>query len=289
MWTSSAANTACARPASRRDSNLRRSPASAFFFLLAALLCLSAAGAVRAGTAQCRTTRFDSVGTVRYVVDGDTVWLTDGRKVRLIGIDTPEIGHEGRRSEPYARKARRALQGLLAAHHRRVGLVHDREAHDHYGRTLAHVFLRDGTSVEASLLDAGLGTGFAVPPDLRFLDCYRAAEQRARAARRGIWSLARYQPRAVRTLRPGMEGYRVIDGEVRGIGHSRTALWLEFGARFAVRIPRSDLVYFKAYDPARLAGERVRVRGKVFRSHGQLRLELRHPADLQILGATARP
>lgn len=257
--------------------------------MLAALLCLAPARTAGAAGSRCHTTRFDSVGTVRYVVDGDTVWLTDGRKVRLIGIDTPEIGHEGRRSEPYARKARRALQTLLTAHHRRVGLVRDREAHDHYGRTLAHVFLRDGTSVEAYLLDAGLGTGFVIPPDLRFLGCYRAAEQRARAARRGIWSLARYRPRALHTLRPGMDGYRVIDGEVRGISHSRKALWLEFGPGFAVRIPRSDLVYFTAYDPAGLSGKRVRVRGKTYRAHGQLRLEVRHPVDLRILDASGRP
>lgn len=289
MWTNSAANTGCAEPARYRSPNIRRSGTSAFFFLCVFLGWLAGPPAVYARDDTCRTTRFDSVGTVRYVVDGDTVWLKDGRKVRLIGIDTPEIGHQGRASEPYARKARRRLQALLDAHGRHIGLVRDRERRDHYHRTLAHLFLHDGTSIEAYLLREGLGTGFVVPPNLRFLGCYRAAERRARKARRGIWSLPRYQPRQVGRLRAGDVGFHMIVGEVQGLGHSRTSLWLEFGPRFAVRIPRADIGYFKTYDPRRLRGQRVLVRGKVYRRHGQLRLTVRHPVDLRVLGAGDPP
>lgn len=58
---------------------------------------------------------------VRQVVDGDTLRLVDGRSVRLIGINTPEVGRKGRSSEPYAEAARRRLQALVNASDGRVG------------------------------------------------------------------------------------------------------------------------------------------------------------------------
>lgn len=60
---------------------------------------------------------------VRQVVDGDTLRLVDGRSVRLIGINAPEIGRKGRTSEPYAEAARRRLQALVNASDGRIGLV----------------------------------------------------------------------------------------------------------------------------------------------------------------------
>lgn len=74
---------------------------------------------------------------VRQVVDGDTLRLVDGRSVRLIGINAPEMGRKGRTSEPYAEAARRRLQALVKANDDRVGLVPGVEGKDKYGRTLA--------------------------------------------------------------------------------------------------------------------------------------------------------
>lgn len=65
---------------------------------------------------------------VRQVLDGDTVRLSDGRSVRLIGINAPELGRKGRPSEPYAEAARQRLQALIKASDGRVGLVRGAEA-----------------------------------------------------------------------------------------------------------------------------------------------------------------
>ena len=81
---------------------------------------------------------------VQRVVDGDTVRLEDGRSVRMIGLNAPEIGKKGRPDEPFAVAARLRLQTLVDASEGRVGLVPGRERKDHYGRTLAHLYGANG-------------------------------------------------------------------------------------------------------------------------------------------------
>ena len=80
---------------------------------------------------------------VSKVVDGDTLRLQDGRRVRLIGINTPELSHYGRPVEPFAVQAQRRLQALVAANDGYVGLQVGSQAKDHYGiacfRKLLHL------------------------------------------------------------------------------------------------------------------------------------------------------
>ncbi|EJT84889.1 nuclease [Pseudomonas putida S11] len=94
---------------------------------------------------------------VRQVVDGDTLRLVDGRSVRLIGINAPEIGRNGRTSEPYAEAARQRLQALVKASDGRVGLEPGVESKDKYGRTLAHIYGRNGEQYRSTAAQRGLG------------------------------------------------------------------------------------------------------------------------------------
>jgi len=103
---------------------------------------------------------------VQRVVDGDTVRLTDGRSVRMIGLNAPETGKKGRPDEPYAVAARQRLQVLVDASDGRVGLVPGRESKDRYGRTLAHLYGADGENLEARLLAEGLGLQGGVAPNV---------------------------------------------------------------------------------------------------------------------------
>ena len=131
---------------------------------------------------------------VRSVVDGDTVRVDIGRRVttvRLLGIDTPEVGDRHDSSagpQPFAREAadftRRALQG------QRVRLEYDPvQRVDKYGRTLAYVFLDDGTFLNRELLRSGLAHLYAHSA-FRYRKQFRADEDEARRQRRGLWSLA---------------------------------------------------------------------------------------------------
>lgn len=132
---------------------------------------------------------------VRRVIDGDTLRLADGRSVRLIGINAPEIGRKGKRSEPMAETARRRLKALVRESGGRVSLVAGREAHDKYGRTLAHVYAGSGDNLAARLLSEGLGYRVAVAPNNRLVACQRRAETSARQAGIGLWRSRRWSPR----------------------------------------------------------------------------------------------
>ncbi len=119
------------------------------------------------------------------VRDGDTVILDTGQKVRLLGIDTPELEREGQPADFLAHKAKRALADL--AQGKRVRLEYDKLRYDRYGRTLAFLFLPDGTNLSRELVRQGLAHVLTVPPNMRFREELLAAQREAIEACRGIW------------------------------------------------------------------------------------------------------
>lgn len=121
---------------------------------------------------------------VRFVIDGDTVDLSGAGRVRLLGIDAPEVGRSFETSAPFAVEARDRLASLLIT--RWVRLEGDDEERDGYGRLLAYVIRDDGLFVNADLLRMGLARVSARRP-LRRLSELRRAEEEAQRARRGIW------------------------------------------------------------------------------------------------------
>ena len=177
-----------------------------FCIRVTAVLALSLSGYISTASAySCAPDHIDETAAVEYVYDGDTIRLKDGRKLRLIGVNTPELGRDGAAPEAFAEAARDGLRTLLAPGES-VGLRFDTERHDKYGRTLAHVFLHSGVSITAWLLEHGLGTTFPVPPNLWNLECYRFVEQDAEDQHRGIWALEKYQSTGVDALPPDASG-----------------------------------------------------------------------------------
>ncbi|MFJ4154304.1 thermonuclease family protein [Pseudomonas sp. NPDC089752] len=196
---------------------------------------------------------------VRQVVDGDTLRLTDGRSVRMIGINAPEIGRKGRTSEPYAEAAKRRLQALVKASDGRVGLVQGVEAKDKYGRTLAHVYARNGDNLEAQLLSEGFGYRVAVAPNVRLVACQQAAEQSARKARIGLW---RSTP-ALRADELRQSGFALIEGRIQGISRNRGGVWLELETGVVLQVPARLQRNFPASFFDNLKGRQVEARGWV--------------------------
>ena len=121
---------------------------------------------------------------VRHVIDGDTVVLSDGEKIRYIGINTPEINHPTRGVEPGGREALKANKKLVWR--KKIKLVYDSELQDKYGRTLAYVWV-DTTFVNAHLVRQGLARILVIPPNTRYAKLFRRLEREARKAGRGIW------------------------------------------------------------------------------------------------------
>lgn len=240
--------------------------------------------------ADCAPDRIDERAEVAHVHDGDTLRLADGRSVRLIGINAPELPRRGEPGtpEPHAEAARDALRGLLAAGDE-VALRYDEERIDRYGRWLAHLYLPrllpQGGSIQARLLEDGHALAIAVPPNLWNLACYRAAEGRARAAAAGIWSLPGYRPADASRLGPGADGFRIVRGRVRAVGDSRGSRWLDLEGGVSLRILKEDLAYFRDFPFEGLAGREVLARGWLSPrqdGRGGAVMRLRHPAALEL-------
>lgn len=214
---------------------------------------------------------------VAQVIDGDTLLLADGRLVRLIGINAPELGKDGAFDEPLARAAQTLVAQLTVG--QRVRLEFDREPVDRYGRLLAHVFLPDGRSLQEILLRQGLAFAVAVPPNLARLAAYQAAEEEARRAGRGVWGHPAYAPIPAEEVRAS--GFRIVTGRVVRVGHSGFGYFFDLAPHFTLVVEREDWArYFGGGDPERMRGKTVIARGWVTEYNQQLRLRLRHPAML---------
>jgi micrococcal nuclease len=123
--------------------------------------------------------------TVRRAVDGDTLLLEDGRRVRLIGVDTPETKREGTPIQPWGPEAHDMTARLVEG--KPVRLEFDRERVDKYGRILAYVYTGDRLLNE-ELLREGLGRALLKHPYSESMKRrFRLAESEARDNRRGIW------------------------------------------------------------------------------------------------------
>ena len=134
-----------------------------------------------------RLTRSDPV-LVRSVIDGDTIDVAMFGRIRLLGIDAPEIGRRSGggfdRGAPFGREARDRLVSLVLR--RWVRLEQEGPALDAYNRHLAYVLLEDGLLVNAALVRDGLARVTTRIPLVR-LDELRRAEAEAQSFRRGMW------------------------------------------------------------------------------------------------------
>ena len=121
---------------------------------------------------------------VRNVVDGDTIDVVGVGRVRLLGIDAPEIGRGFDTSAPFAVEAQQRLAGVIAQ--RWIRLEYEGRTSDSYHRRLAYVFLETGQFVNELLVREGLARVVA-RRGLTRLGELRRAEAAAQASRRGIW------------------------------------------------------------------------------------------------------
>lgn len=120
--------------------------------------------------------------SVSRVVDGDTFECAGGVRVRLIGIDTPELSQA-----PFGAAARDALLKLLPVG-AEVELERDVEVSDRYGRRLGYVWW-NGVLVNWQLVRGGWAVLLTVPPNVRYVEAFQEAQRRAREEARGLWAV----------------------------------------------------------------------------------------------------
>jgi len=145
------------------------------------------ADSLPAGSDPCRN---PVKGKVVEVTDGDTIKVETGRgveRVRLIGIDTPEIDHSGPDDECYGEESTTFLNGVLDG--KTIWLTFDRECEDDYDRTLAYVHrgFEDEEFIQRLMLKGGWASTFAVNPNVTFRTLFESDESDARAAGTGLW------------------------------------------------------------------------------------------------------
>jgi endonuclease YncB( thermonuclease family) len=123
--------------------------------------------------------------TVKWVNDGDTIVLTNGWRVRYIGIDAPEIDHENQKAQPYGYKAKSFNKKLVLS--QKIGLEFDEERHDRYGRMLAYVFAVDGCFLNLRMLENGLAFYLYRRPNVKYDKHLLKAQQEAMKSQKGLW------------------------------------------------------------------------------------------------------
>ncbi|MDA3870167.1 MAG: thermonuclease family protein [Gammaproteobacteria bacterium] len=264
---------------------MKKSATRRFFLLCLPLLVwsLSDHQLTLAAEQSCAGETYDETVIVKHVHDGDSIKLTDGRSIRLIGINAPEVARDGRADEAFALPARDLLMTLLSDHNNRIKLIHGREKKDHYQRSLAHLFLPDGTNVQAQLLASGLVNVISIPPNIRFTHCYQQAEKRAFCDGKGLWS----QPiPVIENLNDSARGFHVLRGELKNINGSRSGLWLTLEHGLTLRIHPSKQPLFDRQRLQSLVGQPVIVRGwlqakKDPKKGERFYMEIKHPASIK--------
>lgn len=192
---------------------------------------------------------------VEHIFDGDTLQLADGRKVRLIAVNTPELGRDGEPDQAFARQALRATEEFIGSDpvYLRMGV----QAQDRYGRTLAHVFNRRGESLAEYLIAKGLAFHVAIEPNSQGAECFSGREAQARKAALGLWRDVVSIDVADHPLRGGFGLFR---GKITKVSKSKHDIWLEMNGPVVLKAPR-ELAQDFAFDLTALVGREVEARG----------------------------
>lgn len=115
---------------------------------------------------------------VSEVIDGDTIRLQNGERIRLLGINTPEV------EQPHYDEATNRLKELIEE--KTVTLEEDVEDKDQYGRLLRHIYVND-TFVNLEMVREGYANVYIISPNVKYSNEFKRAEDEAKIAERGIW------------------------------------------------------------------------------------------------------
>jgi len=224
-----------------------------------------------------------ATGTVQSVVDGRSFVLTDGREVRLDGIEVPA-----------AQDASDALAALVLG--REVMLRRAKDVTDRYGRVLADAFVPDDAtaaprSIAKTLLEQGVARLAARPGGAVCMAELRPAEAGARAAHLGLWGDPRYFPKQaddVTGIAAERGRFTLVEGKVVSVRESGGTIYVNFGRRwsedFTVTIAKRNERVFSAAGlvPKSLSGRRVRIRGWIEERGGPW-VEAARPEQIEVM------
>jgi micrococcal nuclease len=123
---------------------------------------------------------------VAYVINGNTLVMENGQRVRLIGVDTPETRHSNRSVGHFGKEATALIERLVKGKRVRLQFDFSQGQRDRYGHTLAYAFLESGVLLNAEIIRHGYGFVYTRSPFARVQE-FRELEREAREQRRGLW------------------------------------------------------------------------------------------------------
>ncbi len=242
-------------------------------------------------------------GIVARVIDGDSLVLENGLRVVLASIQAPKPGRHNKRSGqtdapwPLADEARDTLQALAAG--KRVKLYYGGDKRDRYGRAVAQVYVLDkdgqpGTWLQQAVVGTGMARVYSWAGYEQNIAALYGAERTARKNKHGIWNTADtggfYDIRKPDPdpLAQYVDSVQIIEGIIIKTADVRGTIYLNFGADyrtdFTIAISKKSRRAFKhaSYDPLKLTGARVRVRGYLELYGGPI-IWLNDPERLEVL------
>jgi endonuclease YncB( thermonuclease family) len=226
--------------------------------------------------AECSIFTEGSLQEVAKIVDGDTIHLVNGTKVRFASINATEIGYSHKPNEVQALNAKQLLTNIISISNNKVRLQPAAQVQDHYGRTIAHVYTITGKNIQEQILRAGLAYTHVYPPNLENIDCYQTAETTARTQRLGLWKIP-----AINTsiLSKNDKGFIHVQGIVQNVKYTYKSIWIEL-KNLSLRIAQQDKFLFKNFNFDTLKGATLQVRGYLYKYKDKLQIRVRHPTQI---------
>ncbi len=262
---------------------------------IAGLASAALLSAVSLGAAKSAALKPGESGVVASILDGDTLYLEDGLKVRLSAMQAPKLplGRKGFKAWPMGEEAKAALTALTQK--RRVQLFYGGETRDRYGRALAQVYTLNAAGerdlwIQEEMIRLGLARVYTWPDTWQNSSALYAAERKARESKRGIWGLPYY---AVRTPEPNMlaqdvDSFQLVEGIITSTADVRGTIYLNFGADyktdFTIVVAKKNRRNLEraGFDVLSLEGAKVRIRGWIELQNGPM-IWLDDPNRLEIL------
>nr|CRH07937.1 Putative staphylococcal nuclease (SNase-like) [Candidatus Magnetococcus massalia] len=226
---------------------------------------------------------------VGSVWDGDTFTIHGVGRIRIMGIDTPEVSGKLKAAEPFADTARDATEKLLMGGGKSIFLIKEKGGQDRdvFKRPLRYIELQDGRDVGEELLKQGLalvyvGKGFSRSAR------YFKAEMRARSDKLGVWS--EKNPHWLVKQKAAIHhvgDFRIVQGRVKAAAKVGSWIYLNYGKDYkkdftvSIKIRDWKKHFRKVYkDPQQLVGQRIEVRGRIGLRNGAM-IRARHPDQIQ--------
>lgn len=122
--------------------------------------------------------------TVSFVYDGDTIQISDGTKVRLIGIDAPEVAHDNSNQQCFATESAKLLKELILD--QKISIEQDKQKQDVYGRMLGYIWT-DNVFINDFMIRQGYAKSMPIKPNTKYAVLFYDAQKDAQENKRGLW------------------------------------------------------------------------------------------------------